>query len=112
MVKFVNFDISENLKFGYYELPQHFCETIEHFLVRGYEPGGFVTSMLAKDYERALCIADTANRQRFWHIATWIKDTMPEGSWGSYEAVDAWCHDVDGCRTKWVTWRTLESVNE
>lgn len=110
MSDFVDFDLTKDLKYGYLDLPQHTCETLEHYLVRGYQPGGFVTAMLARDYERALCIADTANRLRFWHIATWIKDTMPEGSWGSYEAVDRWCRDEGGHRTKWVAWRTLEKA--
>lgn len=111
MSKLVDFNTEDDLKHMDLGLPIHTCETIENYLVRGYQPGGFVTAMLAKDYERALCIADTANRQRFWNIATWIKDRAPEGSWGSYDAVEHWCRDQDGCRTKWVAWRTLENAS-
>ena len=31
------------------EVPRHTQETLEGYLLRGWEPGGFVTSMLALD---------------------------------------------------------------
>lgn len=85
-----------------------FTESMERYIVRGLRPGGFAESMLACDMERALYNADIHNRKVFWYIAKWVRECLPEGSWGSYEAVDAWCSDQDERRAKWITWRTLE----
>jgi hypothetical protein len=68
-------------------------------------PGGFGEAMLACDLERALYSADTHNRQVFWAVAIWVRQHMPGGSWGSYEAVEAWCRDEDGRRSEFRdTW--------
>lgn len=92
-------------------LPGHTQETLEGYLLRGWEPGGFVTSMLAMDMERALTTADTANRQAIWVIGQWIMNNAPDGSWGSYELVDAWCKDINGRRAKWAVWHELNKDN-
>ncbi len=102
MANLIEFDTEYELKHMGMEIPAHTQETIENYLMHGWKPGGFVESLLAKDYERAITIADTANRQRFWSIATWIKDWAPENSRGSYDAVNNWCNDTDGIRTKFV----------
>ena len=99
----VDFDTDYNLRYMGMEVPYHTCETLQNYLIHGYKPGGFCESMLAKDYDRAITIADTANRQRFWAIATWIRENAPEGSWGSYDTIENWCNDVDGLRTKYAT---------
>lgn len=109
------------MKFGHVlghmgmEMPRHTQETLEGYLLRGWEPGGFVTSMLAMDMERALYTADSANRQAMWVIGRWIVEFCPEQAWGSYEAVDRWCKDVDGHRGRWSNehekkkaWQTLK----
>lgn len=84
-------------------VPDHTQETLEHYLLRGFEPGGFITSMLAMDMPRALGTADTANRQMMWTIGRWIIENAPAGSWGSYENVRNWIQDVDGHRTAFAT---------
>lgn len=81
------------------QFSEDFKGSIERYLVNGYSPGGFATAMLARDMERALYNADTHNRTVFWAIAMWIREEMPAGSWGSYEEVDAWCHDDGGRRS-------------
>jgi|APCry1669188970_1035186.scaffolds.fasta_scaffold101466_1 hypothetical protein len=99
----VNFSEADlDLKYMGMEIPIHTCETLQNYLIYGWKPGGFCESMLAKDYDRAITIADTANRQRFWAIATWIRECAPDGSWGSYDTIENWCNDVDGLRTKYV----------
>lgn len=111
MQQLINFRFSGN-PYSDFAFSQDFKESMERYLVHGLEPGGFATAMLAKDLERALYNADTYNRKIYWGIAMWIREQCPEGSWGSYEAVDNWCKDVNGIRTKWVTWRTLECKDE
>jgi hypothetical protein len=99
------------------EVPGHTRDTITNYLLRGWAPGGFVESMIAKDYERALYSADTANRQMFWAIAMWINENMPAESRGSYKAIEMWRDDLGGRRTgyrneieKQAVWKKLTEV--
>ena len=94
------------------EVPQHTQETLEGYLLRGWEPGGFVTAMLAMDMERALATADTANRQMMWVVGRWIIEDAPPESWGSYDQVTNWCKDINGRRTKWAMWYELNNKEE
>jgi len=98
MIDFNNYE----LKYMGMEIPHHTRETITNYLIRGWAPGGFVESMIAKDYERALYCADTANRQMFWAIAMWINECTPPGSRGSYDAIEQWRDDLGGRRTEFV----------
>jgi hypothetical protein len=95
-------EAEDDLRYMGMEIPLHTCETLQNYLIKGFTPGGFCESMLAKDYDRALAVADTANRQMFWAIATWIRENAPEGSWGSYDIISNWCNDVNGLRTKFA----------
>lgn len=88
-------------------LPPHTLESLENYLERGWEPGGFVESMLAQDMERAITVADVVNRHHLYEIGRWIYAYCPEASWGSYEAVKNWCKDKDERRSKWVVWKKL-----
>jgi hypothetical protein len=101
----LNFD-DYNLKYMGMEVPDHTRETIKNYLIHGWAPGGFVESMIAKDYERALYCADTGNRQMFWAIAMWINEYTPSQSRGSYKAIEMWRDDLDSCRSTWV--KTIE----
>lgn len=97
------------------QIPEHTQHTLDNYFIRGWMPGGFCEALLAKDYDRALAIADTANRQMFWAIAMWIREHAPVDSFGSYEAVDDWVNDVNGVRTEFArkadksyVWRKLK----
>jgi hypothetical protein len=90
------------------ELPLETQQSIESYLLRGWAPGGYVESMLARDYERAFACADTANRQTIWVLWRWITDYAPPWCQGSYEAIEMWRDDVGGRRTDYV--RTLEQA--
>jgi hypothetical protein len=112
----IDFDNLE-LKHMGMEVPIHTRETIENYLIRGWAPGGFVESMIAKDYERALYCADTGNRQMFWAIAMWINESMPAESRGSYKAIEMWRDDLGGRRSAYRTeiekqavWKKLKEV--
>ena len=83
-------------------VPDHTRESLELYLIHGYNPGGFLSSVLAGDFFRAVGIADTANRQMLWVIGQWIVNEAPHGSWGSYDAIDRWCNDFKSCRTNYV----------
>ena len=112
----INFDDLDRRHMGM-EVPGHTRDTIANYLLRGWAPGGFVESMIAKDYERALYCADTANRQMFWAIAMWINESMPAESRGSYKAIELWRDDLDGRRSAYVkeveqkaVWKKLTEV--
>jgi hypothetical protein len=99
------------------ELSLETQQSIEQYLLRGWAPGGYVTAMFAHDYERAFATADTANRQTIWVLWRWIKEGAPPLCHGSYQAINMWRDDVDGCRTAWVTeqekkamWQKLSTV--
>lgn len=96
-------------------IPEHTADTLENYLLKGWEPGGFVTACLAGDLFRAVATADVENRKHLWAIVTWIRNYAPETSWGSYGAVDMWTADVGSRRTIWATskekeftWRALK----
>ena len=100
---------------GMYPFSEDFKDSMEHYLINGLEPGGFATAMLAGDLERALYNADTYNRQVFWAIAMWVRETCPPQATGSYEAVEAWCANKDGRRDRYkdelekaFAWKQLE----
>jgi hypothetical protein len=112
----IDFDDYE-LKHMGMEIPQHTRNTITNYLLQGWAPGGFVEAMIARDYERALYSADTANRQMFWCIAMWINESTPAESRGSYRAIEQWRDDLDGRRTAYRTeieqqamWKKLKEV--
>lgn len=112
----IDFNTSSGSYMGM-EVPDHTRESIENYLVRGWSPGGFVTAMLAMDMQRALCNADTANRQMMWAIGRWIIESCPEQAWGSYEKVQNWVANVDEVRTQYAdrvekrhVWQTLQSA--
>jgi hypothetical protein len=95
-------------------IPSHTQESIENYLIRGYNPGGFVTAILTGDLFRAVAVADVANRHAIWHITKWITLYAPPGSWGSADTVRAWEEDRDQRRSTWsiakqknFVWTTL-----
>ena len=99
-------------------IPDHTLEALDHYFLMGYKPGGFVSSMLAEEYKKALACADHANRARFWYVATWLMRYAPKGSTGSYEILKDWCDDKDGIRSAYkdeaekdFEWRTLSGEN-
>jgi hypothetical protein len=107
--KLMDFDLDQD-RFMMMQFSEDFKGSMERYLLNGYAPGGFATAMLAGDLERALYSADTHNRRVFWAIAMWVRERAPEGSWGSYEAVDAWCRDTDGRRSAFKEQYDKESV--
>ena len=101
------------------QVPDHAQESLANYFLNGWEPGGFLSAMLAMDMQRALSSADTANRQVMWAIGRWIVHEAPEGSWGNYEAIEMWRNDVAGRRSKFTEkirkkqmWDILKETHE
>jgi hypothetical protein len=95
-----------------YDVPPHTMDSLRHYLIQGWDPGGFVTSVLALDMSRSIASADVGNRHRLWSISRWIMEYAPPESWGSYEAVDLWCKDQDSRRSKWAVWYELNKSED
>ena len=90
-------------------------QSLENYLMYGYQPGGFLTSVLANDLFGAANRADHWNRQRLPVIINEIVYKVPAAAIGSYEAVEAWCRDRDSRRSHYAeqkekefTWRSLK----
>ena len=84
------------------------AQTLEHYLMRGYEPGGFTTAVLAGDLFGAVVRADHWNKTGITEITLAVLDNCPGAAMGSYAAVEAWCRDEDQRRSKYVTWKLLQ----
>ena len=83
-------------------------QTLEHYLMRGFAPGGFTTAVLAGDLFGAVSHADNWNKHAIVEIAQAVVTACPITAYGSYEAVEAWLRDEDSRRSKYVTWRMLQ----
>jgi len=107
MGKFIDFDTT-----GYRadRVPDHARESIENYLMLGWNPGGFMSAMLAGDLFTAAGSGDQANGPAMQGIAKWILHSAPLGSWGSYEAVENWSTDLEGCRTQFQSQKEKEYI--
>ena len=83
------------------------AQTLEHYLMRGYQPGGFTTAVLAGDLFGAVGQADHWNKPAIGEIAAAVVNTCPSAAMGSYAVVEDWCANKDQRRSKYVTWKLL-----
>ena len=102
---------------GQLVIPTHTKEALDNYFLKGYEPGGFITSILTNNLYGAVNSADIANRHAIWEIVKWLtaEAEVPSASWGTKDHVSNWLHDSDGIRTKFVEkiekeyiWKTLK----
>lgn len=112
---FVQDDIGTQL--GELPIPNHTKEALDNYFLRGYEPGGFITSVLTNNLYGAVNSADIANRHAIYEIVKWLtlEPIVPRDSWGHEKLVECWLRDTDGIRTKFVDkmekeyiWKTLK----
>lgn len=90
-------------------------ESLENYLMRGYEPGGFLTAVLCNNLYLAVGRADHLNKQNLFRIVNEVIYKMPKIAIYSREAIRDWCRDVDGRRSQYAaqkekefTWRSLK----
>lgn len=102
---------------GELSIPTHTMEALDGYFLKGYPPGGFLTSVLTNNLMGAVNSADSANRHAIYEIVKWLtKETrLPPNSWGCTENVVDWLRDIGGIRTKFVDkmekeyiWETLK----
>lgn len=78
----------------YCVIKQSTIESINDYVLHGYEPGGFVTAVLANDLMAALGRADMENRLTIWAVCNYIYNEIGSNLHGSYEAVKKHLDDV------------------
>ena len=77
--------------FDQWQVDQDFASPIYNYLVHGFHPGSFFTSVLVNDFVGAMSQSHPANTvQAMKSLVGWIQDYMPAGSWGNYDAVKSW----------------------
>ena len=77
--------------FTKWDVPRDFADTMANYLVYGYSPGGFFTSVLANDFHGAISRSHPSNTvESLKHLGGWILDSMPPEAHGSYDVVADW----------------------
>jgi hypothetical protein len=79
-------------KMANYKVDKDFADPIYNYLVFGFNPGSFFTSVLANDFMDAISRSHPANTiPALKKLVSFIVNEMPHGiTHGSYEVVDAW----------------------
>jgi len=79
--------------FTKWDVPRDFADPMANYLVYGYSPGGFFTSVLANDFHGAIARSHPSNTvEALKSLVGWIGDCMPPETFGSYQAVSDWCY--------------------
>jgi hypothetical protein len=78
------------MKKSYPGVKQSTIDTINNFVTKGWEPGGFVTAVLENNLMEAFGRADEENRYSLFDICNYVYNEIPAGSHGSPAKVEAW----------------------
>ena len=85
--------------FTKWDVPRDFADPMANYLVYGYQPGGFFTSVLANDFFAAIQSSHPANTvEAFKCLVGWIGDCMPTEAYNTYNQVSEWCRLPEGHR--------------
>ena len=79
--------------FSKWDVPRDFADPMANYLVYGYSPGSFFTSVLANDFRGAVAHSHPVNTiEALKNLVGWITDCMPREAHGGYDAVSNWCY--------------------
>jgi hypothetical protein len=79
--------------FTKWDVPRDFADPMANYLVYGYSPGGFFTSVLANDFHGAVARSHPANTiEALKMLSGWIGECMPREAHGGYDVVSNWCY--------------------
>jgi len=74
-----------------WSVPREYFDPLYNYLVHGFEPGSFWTSVLANDFMGAIQRSHPSNDiPALKHCVGWIQDSFPQGSYGDYRSVRYW----------------------
>ena len=77
--------------FGKWRVDKEYAEPMYNYLVYGFNPGSFFTSLLANDAMGAISRSHPANTmQALKNLVGWIRDEMPPVAYGNYDALEQW----------------------
>jgi hypothetical protein len=65
-------------------------ETIDRYVQKGIEPGGFMKAVFANDLFEAVARADSESLAEIPEIVKYIYNKCPAGCWGSYDTYKDW----------------------
>jgi hypothetical protein len=90
LTKYSKYKLQNNM--ANYHVDKDFADPIYNYLVHGFNPGSFFTSVLANDFMDAIARSHPANTiKALKNLGCFIVNEMPHGiTYGSYEIVDAW----------------------
>lgn len=91
-------------------IPNHTRDAIMRYILHGYRPGGFLTSLLSGNSFNALHKADPMNVSNFGGIHIWIIENLPEESYGTTENVHNWINDTNYVRTNYLKIKKQEYI--
>jgi hypothetical protein len=78
-----------------WHVPKEYADPIYNYLVHGFEPGSFFTSVFANDFMAAMRRSHPGNTvEALKAMVGWIQNSCPREAWGSYKQVHAWI-DLD-----------------
>lgn len=87
--------------FNHWHVEEDYSAPIINYLVHGFEPGSFLTSVLANDFFNAMCRSHPSNTvPALKDLSKWILNVAPRESIGSYEKVKSWLQLSDAQRRK------------
>jgi len=78
------------LDFDGYSFTEQSKESLYNYFVYGFEPGGFMISVLCNDLYGAVARADFVNKKIISEYANWVVYRAPYGSYGDAETVRGW----------------------
>jgi hypothetical protein len=91
-----------------WNVPKEYADPMYNYLIHGFSPGGFFTSVLANDWRTAMMRSHPSNTVEALKAVTgWMHDHLPQEALGSYGAVDGWCRMSDSDRQKILLERCL-----
>lgn len=80
-----------NKTFERWEVDNDFKTPIYNYLVHGFDPGSFFSSVIANDFLGAMAHSHPNNTiPALKRVSNWIRSYMPDKAYGSYDRVNRW----------------------
>ena len=76
-------------------IPHYMHDGIINFYERGWEPGGFLASVIDNDFRGACMRADDTNKHHLFDYVNWFYNHAPGGTWGFAGAVNKYCEEFE-----------------